>query len=387
MSLKKNSIILLIVVALSACDNRNNITIEGSYPAGKGQYLELEMLNIAQTQFIDSVKVGKKGQFRFRFDLDAPELVLVKNQRNQVINLLAYPEDEITLEIPDTSFRKGYKVSGSSESEQIRELVKNVENTRAGLDSIARLLDRLDEQESPEASALVGAYNDLLLQQKKSHIRFIVQNLSSLSSVYALYQRIAPDVYIFNELRDLQYFKIVADSVGARYPGSSLAMSLTQDVRSRFEDYQTMITLNELSKTNQVESGLIDLVIEDEEGTEQSLKALEGKVVLLNFWASWNTESRETSRRYIPVYEKYRSRGFEVYAVALDNDRSQWRSTIYYEQFPWINVSELTYPSSYAANIYNVTALPTNYLIDREGNIVAKNIPADKLSTWLDNLL
>ena len=374
-------------VLVVSCGSDDNITIRGTYPAGTGEYLEFEMLNIAEKQFIDSVKVNKKGDFSFSFDLDHPELILVKNDQEQYINLLAFPGEEIRLAIPQASFKKGYTVDGSEESGKVRTLELNVEQTRKKLDSILTAINELEDIESTEAEKLITSYREIFNAQKSDNIRFIVENISSLASVYALYQRVEPDVYIFNELKDLQYYKIVADSVGVKYPGSTLANSLVNDVEQRLAEYNNMMMINNLSKDKIIETGLINLEIEDVDGNAHSLRDLEGKVVLLNFWASWNDESRLAGRRLIGPYNAYHDKGFEVYSVSLDNDRNTWRNTVYFEEYPWINVSELTYPNSYAAAIYNVQSIPSNYLIDRDANIVAKNVAGKTLATYLDNLL
>lgn len=386
-SVRKIFIGLIISALLFSCGKDDNITIRGSYPAGAGEYVQFEMLNIAEAQFIDSVKLNKKGAFKFDFELDHPELILVKNARDQYINLLASPGDEIKVNIPQSSFRKGYTVEGSDPSEKIRYLVENVERTRTRLDSILGTINEMDDIESPEAKKLIEEYREVFNDQKRTNIRFIIENINSLASVYALYQRVAPDVYLFNDLKDLQYYKIVADSVRVKYKGSTLAQSLVNDVEQRLSEYNNMMMINKLTQNNTVESGLVDLVIEDVNGNEQSLRELDGKVILLNFWASWNNESRTANRRLISLYNKYHEKGFEIYSVAMDNDRNTWRGAVDFEEFPWINVSELTYPNSYAATIYNVQSIPANYLIDREGNIVAKNIGSNVLATWLDNLL
>jgi thiol-disulfide isomerase/thioredoxin len=378
---------LIFSSLLFSCGTDDNITIRGAYPAGAGQYLQFEMLNIAERQFIDSVKLNKRGDFKFSFNLDHPELILVKNSGQQYINLLTFPGDEIRLDIPQSSFRKGYTVDGSEESEKIRGLVQGVEQTKIKLDSILGVINGLEDLESARADSLVTAYREIFNDQKRTSIRFIIENISSLASVYALYQRVAPDVYLFNDVKDLQYYKIVADSVRVKYPGSTLATSLVSDVEQRLTEYNNIMTINKLTQNRTVETGLVDLVIEDVDGNEQSLRDLDGKVVLLNFWASWNNESRTENRRLIGLYNTYHDKGFEIYSVALENDRNTWRGAVDFEEFPWINVSELTFPNSYAANVYNVQSIPANYLIDREGNIVAKNIGSNVLSTWLDNLL
>ena len=387
MPLRITILVIMLTLTIFSCSNNENITVKGSYPAASGEYLQVEMLNIAETQFVDSVKIDKNGNFKLTLELNHPELILVRNAWGQYINLLAFPGDNIRLDIPAASFRAGYEVAGSEESEKIRLLVDRVNKTKVQLDSITDALDKIEDQEGPETEQLIASYQQSFLEQKRANIRFVVENLGSLASVYALYQRIANDLYIFNDLKDLQYFKIVADSVSVKYPGSTLAKSLVNDVENRMREYNNLLAMSEISKQNIVEAGMIDLNIEDDTGTERSLGSLKGKVVLLNFWASWNTESRDVSRGLKTIYDQYNSRGFEVYSVALDNDKNQWRNAIYFEDFQWINVCELTYPYSYASTVYNVTSLPANYLIDREGNIVAKNLAGKALATHLDNLL
>ncbi|MCK5066357.1 MAG: TlpA family protein disulfide reductase, partial [Bacteroidales bacterium] len=135
------------------------------------------------------------------------------------------------------------------------------------------------------------------------------------------------------------------------------------------------------------ESGLLDLSIPDRDGTEIALSALTGKVVLVSFWASQHNASIEMMLQLKSTYNKYHSSGFEVYAISLDNNKINWMSAIDFNEFNWINVSELSFPNSTAALLYNVTSLPTTFLINREGDIVAKNLQGRQLNTWLDNLI
>ena len=73
------------------------------------------------------------------------------------------------------------------------------------------------------------------------------------------------------------------------------------------------------------------------------------------------------------MYEKYHDRGFEIYQVSFDNDLNKWKAAIRYDELPWINVSELSYPQSNIIYLYNVTELPAYYLIDREGVITGRD--------------
>ena len=104
------------------------------------------------------------------------------------------------------------------------------------------------------------------------------------------------------------------------------------------------------------------------------LSSLKGKVILLSFWASTNKDSRLFNRELKRVYNKFKSRGVEIYQVSLDNNKVYWEAALLQDELPWINVCELSYPNSYAASIYNVTQLPTNFLISKKGEIVGRNL-------------
>jgi thiol-disulfide isomerase/thioredoxin len=158
-------------------------------------------------------------------------------------------------------------------------------------------------------------------------------------------------------------------------------------VNNRVGQYNRALAIKRLTDSARVETGIVNLDINNTEGSAVSLKSLQGKVVLLHFWASWNESSLDANRSLKGIYNKYHQQGFEIYAVSLEHDAENWRRVINFEEYPWINVSELSYPNSYAASVYNVKQLPANYLIDREGNVVAKNIYGKRLATWLDNLL
>ncbi len=377
--------IAITAIMLVACNNENKVTISGTYLDGTAQSITLEMLNVNQLDRVDSVKINKNGSFLLKTELENPELLLVKNENGQIINLLAFPGEDIELDIPDSNFESGYTVSGSSESDKVKLLVNRVEITKRKLDSIVQISNQTED--TTELKLLLQQYTDIFNKQRLFNVRFVVENISSLSSVYALYQRIGPEDYILNKMNDLQYLKIVADSVKIRYPESSLVISLVQDIARRTSEYENLLLLNKLAETTIEDTGNINLTIPDAEGVEISLRSLKGKVVLLNFWASMDNASRKSNQTLKGIYDKYHSKGFEIYSVSLDNNMAAWRDAIRFEDYKWIDVCELSYPNSYAASSYNIQAIPTTFLLDKEGNIIAKNIQGTLLATWLDNLL
>ena len=376
----------ILLMAGYGCGNSKS-EIAGIITGGEGQSLVLEKLNVNQTSRVDSVKIDPQGSFSMKIELEEPELYLLKNSSGDIINLLVSPGDKIHIESSQDSFGKGYQVDGSDESEGIRILVEQLNQTRHVLDSLQNVAEGIEDPTSPQMDLVRNAYAQAFVKQNRFTIRYLVENMGSLSSVYALYQKYDGENLVLGREQDLQYFKAVADSLELTHPNSSLTLSLKADIDQREARFKEEAKLSELLDMAGEDSGLVDLSIPDRDGNEVSLSSLKGKVVMVAFWASGHESSVQAMLQLKSTYNTYRARGFEVYAISLDNNKIAWMNAMDFNEFDWINVCELSFPESQAALLYNVSDLPTTFLINREGDIVAKNLLGRQLNTWLDNLL
>ena len=380
--------IILLVMAITAFACKSNKTeINGLIRGGEEINLTLERLDVNRTSVIDSIVTAKDGSFSIKVDLEEPELYVLKDENGEIINLLVSPGDKISLESSTDSFGKAYTLSGSQESEGIRMLVEHLALTRKNLDSLQLVAGAIGDPENPQMELLRNTYAQAIIKQKRFTIKYLVEHMGSLSSVYALYQKYNEETLVLNLENDLQYFKAVADSLEVTFPNSSLTKSLLADVQQREADFQEAKQFNSLMEMADEATGMLDLSIPDRDGQEVALSTLQGKVTLISFWASGNNESVQSLLQLQSTYNKYHAKGFEVYAISLDNNKINWMNAIDFNEFKWINVSELSFPESNAAVLYNVTELPTTFLINRDGDIVAKNLYGRTLETWLDNLI
>ena len=122
-------------------------------------------------------------------------------------------------------------------------------------------------------------------------------------------------------------------------------------------------------------------------GKKVKLSSIRDKVVLLDFWSAAAPESRLLNAELMQLYRKYAGQGFEVYQVALDESKPLWITAVQEQKLPWISVCDFQGANSPAVRLYNVTSLPANFLIDREGRIVARNLTESQLDARLDELL
>jgi peroxiredoxin len=381
-------IIVLIVTITGFSCNSTKTEISGLIRGGEDISLTFERLDVNRTSVLYSVTTGQDGSFNIKLGLEEPELYILKNEDGALINLLISPGEKISVNSSYNSFGSDYTVNGSEESEGIRLLVEQLDQTRKILDSLQAVAGSIGDPENPQFELVRNTYAQAIVKQKRFTIKYLVEHMSSLSSVYALYQKYNEESLVLNLENDLQYFKAVADSLEISYPNSSLTISLRADIEQREAAFQEAAKLNTLlDMVDDEVSGILDLSIPDRDGHEVALSSLKGKVSLITFWASGNRESIQALIQIQSTYNKYHEKGFEVYAISLDNNKINWMNAIDFNEFNWINVSELSFPESRAALLYNITELPTTYLINRDGDIMAKNLYGRNLETWLDNLI
>lgn len=133
---------------------------------------------------------------------------------------------------------------------------------------------------------------------------------------------------------------------------------------------------------------LPDVSLRNPSGEVISVSDLKGKVVLVDFWASYCMMCTEEHCYYFkPLYQDFRDKGFEIYSISVDESEDKWVQSIKKNDLDWIHVSDLMGNESPIYQKYKVDELPSNFLLDQEGRIVAKNIDADELEFTLNTLL
>ena len=123
------------------------------------------------------------------------------------------------------------------------------------------------------------------------------------------------------------------------------------------------------------------------DGTVMSLSDLRGKVVLVDFWASWCKPCRIENPRVVQMYNKYKDQGFEIYGVSLDRNKDAWVQAIEKDGLTWHHVSDLKFWQSEAAQTYGVRGIPYTVLLDKEGRIVAESLRGQALEEKVASLL
>lgn len=130
-----------------------------------------------------------------------------------------------------------------------------------------------------------------------------------------------------------------------------------------------------------------DIALPSAAGDTIRLSSLKGKVVLVDFWASWCGPCRVANKGLVKLYDKFRKKGFEIYSVSLDEQKEAWVKAIKKDKISWLQVIDTGGWETPTATKWRISALPTSYLIDKEGRMVAMDLEGKDLEKALKDML
>jgi hypothetical protein len=299
------------------------------------------------------------------------------------IQLLMEPGEKAVLRADCGDIQNSLDITGSEGSILVNDIEFALSDVRARLDSISEIYEKTTDLILRDS--LVQVYEETMNDHRSYSIRFILEHSTSLASFRALYQQYNEYFFVFNKIRDLQFYKIVTDSLVKYYPRVKQVIALRQNTRKLLNLY---ISRKLLSYADAEDIGLPEIALPDSKGDTVNLKSIKSDYILLSFWATWNNPSLSYNLGLKDIYHKYQNKGFEIYHVSLDKSIETWNRSIIFDELKWINVIDTTFPYSQAAVLYNVQMLPSNYLIDKDfSTIIAKNLLPAQLDAKLAELL
>ncbi len=383
--MKRILFLLSLVLIFSGCNYRNKFAVNGVIKDSKEKYIYLNKLDVNSPVLIDSAKISRKGSFRFKVKETGADFYQLGFSSTNFITLLAEPGEKINLLFNGKNLFENFSVKGSVGSEKLRILDLVLAETKRKLDSLSTLYTKASQEAGFDVKGplIETEYDELIKAQHKKNIEFIINNINSLASIKALYQRINPETYVLYDQHDLQYLKIVTDSLTRHYPNSKQVQALASDFEKEL-NHMYVSQIEQISKNlpkTALDPDLINIA-----GKRVALSSLKGKYVLLTFWSVQSKDCIEENLKLKEFYKLYNKKGFEIYQINLDENETDWKAAVRFDELPWICTREDDPKDPKNAVLFNVKTVPTNYLFDKEGIIIASNLHGRALQLKLDQL-
>lgn len=351
----------LSVVALCSCSS-NQWKVTGNISEADGKTIVLEAADNGYWYPLDSVKLDNSGNFSISQPAAGyPDIYRLRLDKQS----LYFPIDSIetiTIKASASSFDNGYELSGSTSAQMLMD--------------VERKINQLVNSKGVDA-----AINDSILKRELGGM--ILGDPAGIVTYYIISKNIAgKPLYNPNDKHDVRIIGAVANAFDQYRPN---------DPRTRY--LKQLFLSNRprpVAPTDTVyaeETPIFEINLMDEKGKAHSLTELsqQGKVILLNFTVYDVEASVAYNIELARIYEKLKDKGFEIYQVSVDPDEFKWRQSA--KNLPWITVYNSSADGSENLIRYNVTNLPTAFIIDRKGELVERIDNVEKLESTINKYL
>ena len=381
---KKIIYALSVSALLFACGGNSkkntNFKLDGTLTnATAGDVIYLEELAPGAKVIIDSTTLDDKGNFSFINASPTAGFYRVKSNEQNFAMLVLDADQKITLTGDYKNLGNSYKAEGSGDTKiflEFNALGKEIQQRTDSMQQAFQSLvgtTKMDSLKMDSLNKVFGdVYNKIIDAYQERFSTLVVKNKSSLA-VLAGIQQLNPTKYI-------NLYKEVDVALTAKYPTSKYLANLKKDISS-FEA--------QAQKTSKLATGSIapDFTLTTPEGKPLTLSSFRGKVVLLDFWASWCGPCRKENPNVVAMYKKFHNKGFEIYSVSLDEDKNKWLNAIKADGLIWNHASDLKSWDNKAAKLYGVDAIPFTLLLDKEGKIIDKGLHGKELEAKIKDAL
>ncbi len=374
--------LLLLLTFFSGCNlagGSDKYSIQGTLKNHPAKSVVLEQLGLQKVVAVDSAKVDDKGFFKMEGVSEKGFYRLKLDEKTFFLLLLEPSTYKVEI---DPTAQEAFKATGSKENDEFQKAFKELGNAQRDLQGWNMAYQMYQQQ---------GVSQDTMM--------FIQQQLQGVAARFESMIRDSAKV-VKSPLVAMFY---VTNAPVDKFPKENLAVierlekempksSYAKDFRAAYNKYDEQLKqqaqAQQAAEAIGIGKAAPEIDLKDPNGKSIKLSSLKGKVVLLDFWASWCGPCRMEMPNVVAAYNKYKAKGFTVYSVSLDKDAAAWKNSIDKLGMIWENhVSDLKWWQCEAAVKYGIQGIPAAFLLDKDGIIVATNLRGAALDEKIGELL
>ncbi len=324
---------------------------------------------------LDSDKIEGDGKFDLSGNAPEPGIYRLHFSHNKFI-MLSIDKGDIKIN-GDWSALERSQITGSAATVSLQQFLTGVRSNMRDFNTMNIVLDTLQAKG-----------NDSVLALAKADMKRMQEKFTKFIENYADTTGYLPNAIfaarVLNVRAERDFLNAFTQSLSRRFPNQAKVKD--------FENFYAQVLGGGKQKAvapqNMIGGIAPELKLPEANGAVVGLSSLRGKYVLLDFWASWCGPCRAENPNVVAAYNKYKDKNFTIYSVSLDNNKENWQKAIKDDNLSWpTQVSDLAGWSSTAAKTYGIESIPSNFLIDPSGKIIARDLRGDMLDQKLSSIL
>ncbi|WP_235829071.1 TlpA disulfide reductase family protein [Flavobacterium stagni] len=388
--MKKIFLIGIFTVLFTSCGNSDSYTINCTIDKkndGAMAFLRNENA-MGELKTIDSTAVTN-GTFSFEGSVENLDLYSISVEKiNSSVSVIMEP-GTINVHFPDKATDYP-KVGGTPYNDQLQKLNESLLKFDTDLYAFQnKNKDKYIKAVKAKDTVIVDQLLDQAMTLNKKKFDFLntypLKNPDHFMSVFLLQQRLMNGDTSFVQINSA--FKKLPSKLKECRIGKELEQKLKEVENSRKETTQVATPSNASLSTESNTTKAPDFEGKSPDGKVVTLKSALGKITLLDFWASWCPPCRKENPNVVKLYADYHAKGFNILGVSLDDDVAKWKAAIVKDKITWPQVSNLKGWKDPIARLYNIEEIPTTFLLDAEGNIIARGLTGEALRAKVASLL
>lgn len=346
-------ILVLLLSSFTFLSNAQgvNVTVSGMIFNSNTDSVFISQFFGTHYEDLQGTKFKKDGSFKIETSIPNPDYYVLRFGKNHV-NIILRDKSDIKVYGDGANFSEFVNIVGSAESENMNEYLKLANDWNLKSNQAIQAIQTNPTIKDSMNAVMANEFKRFQSQQKS-----FIQRHSNSAALFPVLSSIDPN-------SDFAGYESVVKQLNTAFPKSPTI----QGIQKNYETLKLKRVANDPLAPGKLAPDFEENMVD---GTTMRLSDLKGKVVLLDFWASWCGPCRRENPAVVNLYNKYKDDGFTVMSVSLDKSKEKWVAAIEKDNLSWpYHVSDLAQWSSKVAKLYGVRGIPFTVLIDQEGKIV-----------------